>query len=156
MHRPSRIALTGALAAAVLSSAGCVVAIGNRPAAPSSSERVRLDSDQLASIPEVESASELPSFDVAYADQLRQLSPQTTIEEFRELFPQARFMERNSSFATPVDAFAVIHKQVYRFDGERRYGHIKRDERWFYFRSDVLVKQGEARDWPAPVRGEGQ
>ena len=156
MHRSSRIALTSVLAAAALTSAGCVVAIGNRPSVPSSSDRVKLDRDDLASIPEIESTSELPSFDAAYADQLKQLSPETTVEQFRDLFAESTFVERSAAYETPVDAYAVIHKQVYRFDGERKYGYVKRDERWFYFRDGVFIKQGKPRDWPAPVRGEGE
>jgi hypothetical protein len=129
-----------------------VVAIGNRPVA-SEADRIRLAGGDVAGIPEVESTLELPTFDERYADALGRLSPETTVDQFRTMFPDARFVERNSASATPVDAYSVVHKQTYRLDGERRYGYIKREERWFYFSDGSFVKWGRARDWPAPAAG---
>jgi hypothetical protein len=72
------------------------------------------------------------------------------------MFPDARFVERSAAYETPVDAYSVVHTQTYRYDGERRYGYIKRDERWFYFRDGVFVKWGKPRDWPAGMRAGGE
>lgn len=142
-----RAVLASALAAAVVSAAGCVVAIGNRPEREDSG-RIKLASDDASRVPVVESVLELPSFDDAYGSALSKLTPETTVEQFRELFPDARFVERSSAYAEPVDAYSVAHKQTYRYDGERRYGYVKRDERWFYFQAGEFVKWGKPRDWP--------
>lgn len=143
----NRVLLTATLAAATLAASGCVVAIGNRPEREDAG-RVKLDSDDAGRIPVVESALELPTFDEANASALARLTPDTTVEQFRQLFPEARFIERSSAYTEPVDAYSVVHKQTYRFDGDRRYGYIKRDERWFYFQGDRFVKWGKPRDWP--------
>jgi hypothetical protein len=146
MNRP-RALLAATLAAATLSSAGCVVAIGNRPERDDAG-RIKLASDDAGRVPVVESALELPTFDEVHADALSRLTPDTTVEQFRQLFPDARFVERSSAYAEPVDAYSVVHKQTYRYDGERRYGYVKRDERWFYFGGGQFVKWGKPRDWP--------
>lgn len=148
MENLTRTMLSIGLAAAALAASGCVVAIGNRPTDSDDASRIRLSSDEVAGVPVVESALEVPSFDEAYGRELAQLSPEMTVEEFRKLFPDARFVERTVVDGAPVDAWSVVHKQLYRYDSDRRYGYIKRDERWFYFRNGSFVKWGKARDWP--------
>lgn len=143
MYRPL---LAATLASALLTASGCVVAIGNRPEREEAG-RIKL-SDDAGSVPVVESALELPTFDEAHAISLARLTPDTTVEQFRQLFPGARFVERSSAYQQPVDAYSVVHKQTYRFDDDRRYGYIKRDERWFYFQGDSFIKWGKPRDWP--------
>jgi hypothetical protein len=131
----------GAVGLAALS--GCVVAIGNESEYPSG--KVALTATEKSSLPAVRSKSELPTIRDKYADQLAKLGPTTTVEEFKTLFPEAKFVERRGE--PPVDAYSVELVQKYR-QANKTYGYVSRDESWFYFRNNVFVKWGAPHDFP--------
>ncbi|MBL8999909.1 MAG: hypothetical protein JNK25_02090 [Phycisphaerae bacterium] len=135
------IAALGVLLAAA---AGCVVAIGNETT-ENHGARVALTPTERSSLPVVQSKSELPTIRERYSAQLLALGPSTTVEQFRALFPEAKFVQRSEQ--PPVDAYSVELVQKYRV-GNKSYGYLARDEAWFYFQNNTLIKWGAPHSFP--------
>ena len=132
---------------------GCVVAIGNsakegpRTAyAGGGASRIHLTGDERCSLPVVETTADLPTVRSRHAAQIARLTPTTTVQQFRELFPNATFVERRTG-ADTFDAYSVRLEEKCRYRRES-YGYIARDEKWFFFKNAVFVKWGERGDWP--------
>jgi hypothetical protein len=143
----------GLLGASALVLPGCVVAVGNRSdgyvidGEGMHARRVQLSPEERTTLPEVVSVADLPTVRSRYADDLSRLGPSTTVEEFQAMFPQARFVERRFPTNVAVDAYSVTLEEKFRYRG-KSYGLAARDEMWFYFENEMLVKRGRREDWP--------
>lgn len=142
-----------ALAPAVLVVAtmpGCIAVIGNDGGEwheHGGSRRVRLTTEERASLPQITSVADLPRVETKYANELRQLTPETTLDQFKAAFPAARFVERREVNGVATDAYAVSVQEKYRYRSES-YGYLARDEQWFYFKGNRFVKTAEPNEWP--------
>lgn len=149
-----RMVVGALVAAGLLPLGGCVVAVGNdtteRWVTPDSGHaKFKLSGDEYDALPVIQSTSELPTISTRYSAQLARLGPGTTIEEFKSLFPQAQFIERRSMLdkGREIDAYAVKLEERFRYRGTSN-GYVTRDEKWFYFEDNKLVKWGEPRMFP--------
>ncbi|MFO0830943.1 MAG: hypothetical protein U0637_03760 [Phycisphaerales bacterium] len=148
--RLARAALGTTALAAALSLPGCIVAIGNESDGTyldSSPRRVRLTDTERRDLPMVTTVADLPTVRSKYASQIATLTPSTTVDELRRVLPEARFVERKQDTQGTTDAYSVSIQERYRYKGAD-YGLEARDELWFYFRNNSLVKQGAPHDWP--------
>ena len=78
---------------------------------------------------------------------LRQLTPDTTLDQFKAAFPTARFVERRDVAGVAVDAYAVTIEEKYRYRNDT-YGYLAHDEQWFFFKGNRFVKTAEPNQWP--------
>lgn len=135
----------------VASVPGCIAVIGNDASEAmrdgSGPRRIRLSSEERESLPRVTSVADLPRVQTKYAAELRQLSPSTTLDQFKGLFPGARFVERRSINGNAIDAYAVMIEEKYRYRGDS-YGYLARDEQWFFFKDNLFVKTADPNQWP--------
>jgi len=153
LTRHRRIITALALAPAVLALItlpGCIAVIGNDGGdyhEASGNRRIRLTSDERSTLPRVTSVADLPRVETKFAAELRQLNPDTTLDQFKAAFPTARFVERRELNGSTVDAYAVTVEEKYRYRSES-YGYLARDEQWFFFRGNRFVKTAEPNQWP--------
>ena len=155
--RASRI-LAGVIAGAcLLSLGGCIVSIRSEEGATgptydgNSSAKVKLSREERESLPLVQTTADLPTVRSTYADELGKLGPSTTLDQFKALFPSARFVERRESDGSKFDAYSVRIEKKFRYRDES-YGYMARDEKWFYFRNDVFVKWSGPNEWPGDAK----
>ncbi len=137
----------GCLAAAGLMAlplSGCVVNIGN--GGPDRT-RVHLSQDEMASVRVVTSSSEVRSFREAHAAELGKLTPATTLDEFRAMFPGTCFVERRGGEPGPIDAYSVAYKDYYRYRGSSR-AYVHEETVWFFFRDGKFAKWDDEKRWP--------
>jgi len=149
----ARVIVGGGLVACVLALSGCIVSIkseesslgpaydGNRPA------KVNLSYAERETLPQVHTTADLPTVRSRYGEALSKLGPNTTLEEFKGLFPNATFAERREVGPSKIDAYAVRVEEKFRFRNDS-YGYMARDEKWFYFRDGVFVKWSGPDQWP--------
>lgn len=151
VRRFGRLTLSLPLLALVLAQGACVVAIGNDryESSGATGAKFRLAGDEYDSLPVIQNLSDLPTIERRHAAELSRLGPDTTLDQFRALFPTAQFVERRElkDPARVVDAYALRLEERYRYRGQA-YGYIARDEKWFYFENGKLVKRGEPRQFP--------
>jgi hypothetical protein len=135
---PSILALTfSALALASLS--GCIIVATDRTYHSASKK-------DLASVRQIDPTQGVPTIRSEYKEELSKLAPGMSVASFREIFPNALFVEQQAD-AAPVDAYSVKLNIPYRFrDGSSI--HTAQDEAWFYFRDGNFVKWGEPNQWP--------
>jgi hypothetical protein len=112
-----------------------------------SRSKVPLSSDQRQSLPTVSSTAELPTVQTRFADRIRALNVDTTVDQFRAAFPESYFVERRNLANGAVDAYAVNVDETFRYRSTD-FGYRARDERWFYFRDGRYVKLGGRQEWP--------
>lgn len=142
-----------ALAPAVLALStlpGCIAVIGNDGGdyhESAGNRRIRLTSDERSTLPRVSSVADLPRVQSKYASELRGLSPETTLDQFKAAFPTARFVERREINGNTFDAYSVTVEEKFRYRSES-YGYLARDEQWFYFKANHFVKTAEPNEWP--------
>ncbi len=134
MHTKATLAL--GLAAATLLAQGCVFSIGsgNERHEPS---KTRLTSSQQSQADVVRSSEDVPSFSQAESARLGKLGPDTTVDQFRKIFPEAVFRGSKNHDAGQVLIYEVRDRRVYRFESSS-YGHIHDEPVFFRFIDDTL------------------
>ncbi|MEO1008802.1 MAG: hypothetical protein AAFX79_09550 [Planctomycetota bacterium] len=136
--RITRAASIAALAAISLGSAGCVVAIGNT-AGKKNEDRVRLGVHERSDAIVVRSQADVPGFGVAEIERVSLLGPETTVDEFRHVFPEAIFRDsREMDAGSQVQLYEVRDRRVYRF-GTSSYGYIEDQPVYFRFIDGTLA-----------------
>ncbi|MFI4883209.1 MAG: hypothetical protein ACIAQU_11555 [Phycisphaerales bacterium JB064] len=130
-----RTALLLGLAGAALLTQGCVFSIGGGKKEYIVEDRTRLTSDQRDDALTVRSKADVPSFSQAENSRLGKLGPDTTIEEFRKIFPEAVF--RGSRSKGDVTIYEVRDRRVYRYEGSS-YGLVHDEPVFFRFIEGTL------------------
>jgi hypothetical protein len=125
-----------ALVSAALIAQGCVFSIGsgNERHEPS---KTRLTSSQQDSASTVRSAADVPSFSQAENARLGRLGPDTTVEQFRAIFPEAVYRSSRQHDGGDVVIYEMRDRRVYRFEGSD-YGHIHDKPVYFRFVGGTL------------------
>lgn len=129
---------------------GCIAVIGNDGGEwhdHNGSRRVRLTSEERETLPRITTVADLPRVETKYANELRQLTPETTLDQFKVAFPNARFVERRDVNGNTIDAYAVGVQEKFRYRSEN-YGYLAHDEQWFFFKGNRFVKTAEPNEWP--------
>lgn len=130
-----RTALLLGLAGAALLTQGCVFSIGGGKKEYIVEDRTRLTSDQRDDALTVRSKADVPSFSQAENSRLSKLGPDTTINEFRTIFPEAVF--RGSRSKGDISIYEVRDRRVYRYDGSS-YGFVHDEPVFFRFVGGTL------------------
>lgn len=125
------------LAAAALVAQGCVFSIGGGKKEYIVEDRTRLTSDQRDDARTVRSKDDVPSFSQAENARLGRLGPDTTIEQFRKIFPEAVYRGSRRHDSGEVIIYEVRDRRVYRFESSS-YGHIHDEPVYFRFVDDQL------------------
>jgi len=138
--RTSRALAALALAAVAIAQAGCVVAIGNRGDGkrPETHEKVRLTDTEQDRAKVIRSKADVPSFTSAENDRVAKLSPATTVEQFKRLFPEAVFRESADTPAGAVQVFEFRDRRVYQYESSR-YGYVHDQPVYFRFVDGTLA-----------------
>lgn len=151
--RTRRLMVGSVLAALVLTMGGCIVSIRSDESASgpaydgNTTSKVKLSRDEREHLPLVQTLADLPTVRSRHAEELGKLGPSTTLDEFKALFPDAKFVERREAGGSRFDAYSVRVEEKFRYRDES-YGYMARDEKWFYFRNEVFVKWSAPKEWP--------
>jgi len=137
-----------ALGAAALLGQGCILSIdgGDRPYRDG--ETTRLTSTERSDAVVVRSEAGIPSFSQAENARLAKLGPDITVEQFRDIFPEAIF--RGSRSKGDVSIYEVRDRRVYRFQGSD-YGFVHDEPVFFRFVDGRLEGwyHAEGEDFPS-------
>jgi hypothetical protein len=154
--RNGRVLVGTVLTACLLTLGGCIVSIKSEEGATgptydgNSTSKVKLSHDERECLPKVQTTADLPTVRSTYADELSKLGPNTTLEQFQALFPQAKFVERREANGSKFDAYSIRVEKKFRYRDES-YGYMARDEKWFFFRDGVFIKWSSPKEWPEVV-----
>lgn len=125
------------LAGAVLLAQGCVFSIGGGKKEYIVEDKARLTSAQMDDASTVRSKSDVPSFSQAENARLARLGPDTTVEQFRRIFPEAVYRSSRKHDTGDVVIYEVRDRRVYRFESSD-YGHIHDKPVYFRFVDGTL------------------
>lgn len=151
--RTGRLIVGGVLAALVLTMGGCIFSIRTEESSGAvttdgnTTSKVKLSYEEREHLPLVQTTADLPTVRSKHAEALTKLGPSTTLDQFKALFPDAKFVERREAEGSKFDAYSVRVEEKFRYRDES-YGYMARDEKWFYFRNDVFVKWSAPQQWP--------
>lgn len=133
----TRVVVGLGLAAAALLAQGCVFSIGGGKKEYIVEDRTRLTSNQMDDALIVRSKDDVPSFSQAENARLSRLGPDTTIEQFRKIFPEAVYRASRAHDSGDVVIYEVRDRRVYRL-GSSEYGHIHNKPVYFRFVGGTL------------------
>ena len=146
--KTKQAALLLGLTAAALLAQGCVFSIGGGKKEYIVEDRTRLTSAQQDDALTVRSKADVPSFSQAENRRLGKLGPDTTVEEFRTIFPGAVF--RGSRSKGDVSIYEVRDRRVYRYEGSS-YGLVHDEPVFFRFVGGTLEGwyHADGEDFPS-------
>src|SRR5262245_46560854 len=129
-----------AVAAVVSTLSGCIIVATDRHYYPATKK-------ELEEVRQVQPGEAAPSVRTVHQEQISKLTPGTTVEGFKGLFPQALFVEQQETAGHKLDAYSVKLAERYHIRGENVI-QTSHDEAWFYFKDGQYVKWGEPKQWP--------
>jgi hypothetical protein len=129
-----------ASAAVLAAIPGCIIVATDRHYYPATKK-------ELEEVRQVQPGEAAPSVRTVHQEQLSKLTPGTSVEGFKSLFPQALFVEQHEEAGHKLDAYSVKLSERYHVRGESVI-QTSYDEAWFYFRDGQYVKWGEPKQWP--------
>lgn len=135
MHTKATLAL--GLATAAMLAQGCIFSIGGGKKEYVVSDKTRLTSSQQSRADVVRSSEDVPSFSQAENARLGKLGPDTTVDQFRKIFPEAVFRGSKNHDGGQVLIYEVRDRRVYRFESTD-YGHIHDEPVFFRFIDGTL------------------
>lgn len=133
----TRLLIGTGLAGAMLLAQGCVFSIGGGKKEYIVEDKARLTTSQQDNAPTVRSKADVPSFSQAENARLARLGPDTTVEQFRRVFPEAVFRSSRKHDSGDVLIYEVRDRRVYRYEGTG-YGHIHDEPVYFRFVGGTL------------------
>ncbi|UYV12814.1 MAG: hypothetical protein NCW75_00660 [Phycisphaera sp.] len=128
----TRLLIGTCLASAMLLAQGCVFSIGGGKKEYIVEDKAPLTSAQQDRAPVVRSKADVPSFSQAENARLGKLGPDTTVEAFRKIFPEAVFRSSRKHDSGDVLIYEVRDRRVYRFESSN-FGHIHDEPVFFRF-----------------------
>ncbi|MFI4915284.1 MAG: hypothetical protein ACIAS6_02105, partial [Phycisphaerales bacterium JB060] len=125
------------LAGAVLLAQGCVFSIGGGKKEYIVEDKARLTSAQMDDAFTVRSKSDVPSFSQAENARLGKLGPDTTVDQFRKIFPEAVYRGSKEVNGETALIYEVRDRRVYRYEGSS-YGMVHDEPVFFRFVGGTL------------------
>ncbi|OAB60962.1 hypothetical protein AY599_03015 [Leptolyngbya valderiana BDU 20041] len=125
------------LAAAAMLAQGCVFSIGGGKKEYIVEDRTRLTSDQQDDALTVRSKADVPSFSQAENARLGKLGPDTTVDQFRKIFPEAVYRGSKDVNGETALIYEVRDRRVYRYEGSS-YGMVHDEPVFFRFVGGTL------------------
>jgi hypothetical protein len=128
----TRLIVGAGLTGAMLLAQGCVFSIGGGKKEYIVEDKARLTSSQMDDAFTVRSKADVPSFSQAENMRLGKLGPDTTVEEFRQVFPEAVFRSSRKHDSGEVLIYEVRDRRIYRYESSN-YGLIHDEPVYFRF-----------------------